>query len=654
MSFALDNLKIGTKIVMPVAVASVAFCLVLGVGAFSLHKQSAEYSELVDRSDRAAAIVMQANRLAAEIGYATHVILDFQADNPVSIEAQAQFRKAPPAASKLLDEAAALLPDHVSTLRDFRSRIIALTEDAKTPNAIALAVPGIDAGDKLQKNELNELAKAAKLLCVIDGKLQKLAVEMNTFSDKLLADNKSTSEGLSRAASWSITLMISAGLLALAGGFLNAMWIARRNIVSPILGLATQMKKVANNDLSVNIEGLNRVDEIGDMARALGIFKKNGLAWQENDARTAEERIRLEDERRKVESDAIDSERAIVSKSIGAALTRLAAKDLGYRMQDDLPDAYRQIQNDFNTALAQLEEAVSNVAGGANTIGSATQEIASAANDLARRTEQQAANLEETVASLAEITRTVTKAAEGARHASAIVASTKSDAEKSGEIVSHAVIAIKRIEKSSQNIGQIISVIDEIAFQTNLLALNAGVEAARAGEAGRGFAVVASEVRGLAQRSADAAKEIKRLIEASNLEVEEGVKLVVKAGGALEQIAASVIAIDQVMADIAAGATEQSSSLEQINIAVSQMDQDTQKNAAMVEETTAATHSLKREADDLSESIGHFALTAATAKVRSPAQPYRRRAKPAFQTEGTLARKAEFLESSPEAAWTEF
>jgi methyl-accepting chemotaxis protein len=301
-----------------------------------------------------------------------------------------------------------------------------------------------------------------------------------------------------------------------------------------------------------------------------------------------------------------------------------------------------------------LEKAVSSVAGGANTIGSATQEIASAANDLARRTEQQAANLEETVASLAEITRTVAKAAEGARHASAIVASTKSDAERSGEIVSHAVIAIKRIEKSSQNIGQIISVIDEIAFQTNLLALNAGVEAARAGEAGRGFAVVASEVRGLAQRSADAAKEIKRLIEASNVEVGEGVKLVVKAGGALEQIAASVIAIDQVMADIAAGATEQSSSLEQINIAVSQMDQDTQKNAAMVEETTAATHSLKREADDLSESIGHFSLTAATAKVRSPAQPYRRRAKPAFQTEGALARKAEFLESSSEAAWTEF
>ena len=233
---------------------------------------------------------------------------------------------------------------------------------------------------------------------------------------------------------------------------------------------------------------------------------------------------------------AIAGERAVVTNSVGAALARLAAKDLTYRMTDDLPEAYRRMQADFNAALEQLEEAVLGVKASVEAIDSGTVEIATASDNLARRTEQQAANLEETAAALEEITVTVNKAAEGAVQARQVVATAQDDARVGGDVVRRAVDAVGGIEKSSRQIGQIIGVIDEIAFQTNLLALNAGVEAARAGEAGRGFAVVASEVRALAQRSAEAAKEIKVLISNSTQQVEQGVRLVGETGESLIHI----------------------------------------------------------------------------------------------------------------------
>jgi methyl-accepting chemotaxis protein len=324
----------------------------------------------------------------------------------------------------------------------------------------------------------------------------------------------------------------------------------------------------------------------------------------------------LEDTRAK-EAEALAKERATVAKAIGAGVAKLAAKDLTYRMRDEMPDAYRQLQDDFNAAVLQLDSAIAVVAGGADAISSATREIAAAADDLSRRTEQQAASLEETAAAIQEITTTVKKTAEGAAEAHRVVSTTKGEADKSGEVVRRAVEAMSRIEKSSQNIGQIIGAIDEIAFQTNLLALNAGVEAARAGEAGKGFAVVASEVRALAQRSAEAAKEIKGLISASTSEVGAGVSLVVEAGKSLERIAAQVLEINEVVSKIASGAMEQSSALQQVNVAVGHMDQDTQKNAAMVEETTAASHCLRKESEDLAASVATFQVSLSEKAARS-------------------------------------
>ncbi|MGH6955246.1 MAG: methyl-accepting chemotaxis protein, partial [Caulobacteraceae bacterium] len=237
---------------------------------------------------------------------------------------------------------------------------------------------------------------------------------------------------------------------------------------------------------------------------------------------------------------------------------------------------------------------------------SGSGEISQAADNLSKRTEQQAASLEETAAALDEITATVRKTAEGANHAREIVSTARADAEQSGEVVRRAVGAMSAIEQSAQQISQIIGVIDEIAFQTNLLALNAGVEAARAGDAGKGFAVVASEVRALAQRSADAAKEIKALISASTQQVGQGVDLVGQTGQSLERIVGQVAEITGVVSEIAASAQEQATGLQEVNTAVNQMDQVTQQNAAMVEQSTAASHSLSQEAGELARLVGRF------------------------------------------------
>ena len=314
-------------------------------------------------------------------------------------------------------------------------------------------------------------------------------------------------------------------------------------------------------------------------------------------------------ERRQRAEDAqenVKREGAAAVNAIGAGLTKLAAKDLTYRMSADIPEAYRKLQTDFNAAIEQLESAIQGVTESARAIQAGTQEISSASDDLSRRTEQQAASLEETAAALDQITATVKKSADGATHARQVVNATDEDAKKSAVVVRQAVEAMDAIAKSSQEIGQIIGVIDEIAFQTNLLALNAGVEAARAGDAGRGFAVVASEVRALAQRSADAAKQIKALISTSATQVDSGVKLVAETGKSLERIVTQVAEINGVVGEIAAGAKEQASGLEQVNIAINQMDQTTQQNATMVEEATAASHSLSQETDQLSGLVGQF------------------------------------------------
>lgn len=308
------------------------------------------------------------------------------------------------------------------------------------------------------------------------------------------------------------------------------------------------------------------------------------------------------DERAAQEQDAVVT-------TLAESLRQVAQGDLTTRITAAFLGRYARIKEDFNAAVDAMAAAMADIVAGSDGLRAGADEIACASNDLSRRTEQQAASLEETAAALDQIVATVRGSADGARRASEAASSARVQAARSGAVVADAVAAMGEIEHSASQIAQITNVIDEIAFQTNLLALNAGVEAARAGEAGRGFAVVAQEVRALAQRSAEAAKEIKVLIASSSAQVERGVRLVGDTGGALTGIVDKIAEIDGLIGQIAGSSQEQATSLSQVSAAVSQMDQVTQQNAAMVEKTTTIAATLKAESARLVAMVSRFVLS---------------------------------------------
>jgi methyl-accepting chemotaxis protein len=426
-------------------------------------------------------------------------------------------------------------------------------------------------------------------------------------------------------------VLIAAALAVLFG------WWLSRNTSKPVKAMSDVMRKLANGDNSVDIPCAGRKDEMGDMADAVMTFKQNAI-----------EKVALEDARAK---ETADDQTAIGALAEG--LAALATGNLTHRIEVPFAQKSQQLKDDFNTAIHQMDEAMSIIASNASGIRSGAGEVSHAADDLSRRTEQQAANLEETAAALDEITATVRKTAQGAGSANTVVLNARTEAEQSGRVVKSAVEAMNQIEGSSRQIGQIIGVIDEIAFQTNLLALNAGVEADRAGDAGRGIAVDASEVRALAQRSADAAKEIKGLITASSSQVGSGVSLVGQTGEALQRIMAQVSQISGLVSEITASAQEQASGLNQVNAAVNQMDQVTQQNAAMVEQSTAASRSLAQESVELSRLVSRFNVTN---KVVVPtavkSEPVGRKRGPVTQMKATSQVKT--LAVAEDASWEEF
>jgi methyl-accepting chemotaxis protein len=434
---------------------------------------------------------------------------------------------------------------------------------------------------------------------------------MEQATQKIEATAEADAKGAQAAARFAQMLM--AGMMALGLAFAAALVVLTRKIlVRPLMDVTSALDRLAKGDLTVDPPHTQRTDEIGLMTRALFTFKQ-AVADRQAELEAADEREKIEEERRLNEALRAEEERTreAVVAALGEGLGRLSQGDLTCRLKTAFPAQYEQLRVDYNAAIDQLEQALSGVVGAARGMHTGSGEISQAADDLSRRTEQQAASLEETAAALDEVTATVRRSAEGAGRAREVADAAQSEAERSGHVVSAATTAMSAIEQSSTQISQIIGIIEEIAFQTNLLALNAGVEAARAGDAGKGFAVVASEVRALAQRSAEAAKEIKTLIEASGRQVEEGVDLVTQTGEALKKIVSIVSEMNVLVGDIAASAREQSTALHEVNTAINQMDQVTQQNAAMVEETTAASHGLAREAEGLAALVSRFRLASA-------------------------------------------
>lgn len=369
-------------------------------------------------------------------------------------------------------------------------------------------------------------------------------------------------------------------------------------------------------------------------------------------------RVKAEEEKARTEAD----QRAALAM-LAEALNELARGNLETKITAALPAEFTQMAGNFNSAVEALRDAMSGVRATSSSITAGAEGIANASEDLSRRTEQQAASLEQSSAALHELSESVRLTADNAGKASGVVATTQTEAAQSEKVVSDAVSAMGKIKTSSEEIAAIIGVIDEIAFQTNLLALNAGVEAARAGEAGRGFAVVAQEVRSLAQRCASSAKEIKELISASGDHVETGVSLVGAAGEALASMIRRINEINALMSDIASAAQEQSRGITEVTTAVTQMDQITQKNAAMVQETSAETQRLMSEAIELATKLEGFKTRS---EERRAAPAHSRSAQPVAvprsgasvtqlrHTGGTSNAVAKTAPQADDSTWEEF
>ena len=391
--------------------------------------------------------------------------------------------------------------------------------------------------------------------------------------------------------------------------FSAATWFVTRN--AKLINRATAaLEALAHGDENTLLEGAEKPGAIGGLARAFEKFRDALIEKRKTEARAAADREAAERDRQRFDEERIQalSNQKQVTGALAKALISFANGDLSHRITEFFSADFKGLRMDFNQASEKMEATMRKVMESTRTVSAGSHEINSAAADLARRIEQQAAQLEQSAATLVQVTGTVGQTSQNAGSAAQLAAAARADATNSAIVVRDTVNAMHGIESSSKKIANIIGVIDEIAFQTNLLALNAGVEAARAGDAGRGFTVVATEVRALAQRSADAAKEIKALISASGQQVSAGVKLVNETGATLERITGQIKELADLVHDIAGAAQQQATALKQVSAAVNNMDRATQQNAAMIEQTTAASTSLTTEAAALTRLVDEFKM----------------------------------------------
>jgi methyl-accepting chemotaxis protein len=609
----LDDLKISTKNLIVIVLMSCVTLLVVALGAVGLRSVDQTYSAITDNELPARIELARASRGINVMGYAAYRVIAYDGASAgakaAATAAEANYTNT----LQFINNAAALEPVNKQTYDDYKTRL----------DAIEVVVKATIAHGLKNENEeaTHEMVKGDDLISVLQG-------DMTKFNNTEIDKSKVASAAASAAATSTIVMSIVIGISGLAVCLGVGLWLSIVKIARPLSRLGERMKVLAQGKLDVEIEGTERKDEVGQMARTVLVFRDAGLEKVRLEGVAAEQSQQVEAQRLEAEADrrgnteaqaASAAEQARAIKALAGGLTKISEGDLTIRLGEGFTDDYQQIKEDFNTTVAQLEDTISAIIASTREVTNASAEISTSTTDLSQRTEEQAASLEETSASMEEISATVKKNAENAQQANQSAAATQGVADRGGQVVAKAVAAMARIEDSSRKISDIIGVIDEIARQTNLLALNAAVEAARAGEAGRGFAVVASEVRSLAQRSSQAAKDIKDLITNSNGQVKEGVELVNQAGSALTEIVESIKSVAQIVAEIASASAEQSTGIEQVNKALTQMDEVTQQNSALVEENAATAKTLEQQSAAMDERISIFRVSASGHTARKPA-----------------------------------
>ena len=485
------------------------------------------------------------------------------------------------------------LADHVASFETAIAQLQALPLPPPIRDQVAQVVPLLDdyvaSAQEIVRLALTSTTAGRASLPEFMIAFSELEASMEALGEQI--ESRGAAVGLAAQRANTVVKYVLILGAAIAAG---ALVLVNRGIARSISGPLTEVKRglmrLAEGNLATRIGGADRQDEIGEIATALEVL-----------------RDRLQQAKGQ-ETEMVQGAQQRVVRALSIGLRNLSNGNLTQPIEEPFAPDYETLRLDYNHTLDTLTQTIAQVVDASESIRARSAEISHASEDLSARTENQAATLEETAAALDELTASVKAAAEGAREVEKVVHQARTEATESGAVVQGAVDAMNEIERSSEQISQIIGVIDDIAFQTNLLALNAGVEAARAGDAGRGFAVVASEVRALAQRSSAAAKEIKLLISASTQHVDRGVDQVGRAGSALTRIVERVTEISSLVSEIASGAREQSVGLAEVNIGVTQLDQVTQHNAAMVEQSTAACQSLKQEAAGMATLVAQFSL----------------------------------------------
>ena len=608
----IDNLKISTKILAVIALLSGVTVAVIVLGALALHNVEESFRTITESDFPTVLSVAQVDRNIKEMGYTAYRSFGYggKSEETKAGHEEEAYKNA----VDMLDAAIALDPSNKSAYGNFKTRLDAA-------QAIVKAA--------ITHNLKNENDDAARSMVRGDEILLGLAQELDQLNGEHINAVYTEASDVSETARATIITTIAIGFGGLAICVSIGLWLAMARIAKPLTRLGERMNTLAQGTLDIEVEGTERKDEIGQMAKTVVVFRDAGLEKLRLESAAVEhrqlaeaERLKVEDERRRnAEARAATAESsARAVKALGYGLKKMSEGDLTVLLDEGFTDLNRQLKDDFNTAIARLRETIEAIATSTRDVTNASEEISGSTTELSQRTEQQAASIEQTSASMEEIAATVKKNAESAQSANQSAAKARDVADHGGQVVAKAVEAMAGIETSAGKISDIIGVIDEIARQTNLLALNAAVEAARAGDAGRGFAVVASEVRTLAQRSSQAAKDIKDLITNSNGQVKAGVNLVNQAGMALAEIVESIKAVAAVVSDIAGASIEQASGVNEVNKALAQMDEVTQQNSALVEENAATAKTLEHQAKAMDERVAFFRLAEGAGAKTAPAE----------------------------------